>query len=59
MADVTVTLAAHHQGHAPGDRITVDSIEAKRLLHAGVAAPSTVPDAKAAGIDAAEAATKR
>jgi hypothetical protein len=57
---VELILRNWHQGHAPGERLTVDDEAlAKRLIRAGVGVPATVADAKAAGVDPAEAATKR
>lgn len=60
MADnVKVQLAAHHQGHKPGDELELEPVEARRLIAAGVAVPATVPEAKRAGVDPDQAATKR
>jgi len=59
MAKVSVTFAAPHENHKVGDDVRVDEDEARRLVGAGVACFSTVPDAKAAGGDPADAATKR
>lgn len=56
---VKLTLSAHHDGQKPGDTLEVDAAEAKRLINAGVAVPSTVTAAKAAGVDAETAASKR
>ena len=59
MADtVKLTLSAHHQGKAPGDSIEVDAPQAKRLISAGVATPSTISAAKAVGADPDTAASK-
>lgn len=59
MADtVKITLSAHHKGSKPGDALEVDTFEAKRLISAGVARPSTVTAAKAVGADPDTAATK-
>jgi hypothetical protein len=59
MADtVKLKLSAHHQGRKPGESIELDTVEAKRLIRAGVAAPATVTAAKAAGADPDTAATK-
>lgn len=60
MADtVKLTLSAHRQGKRPGDQIDVDPATAKRLIAGGIAVPSTVPEAKKAGVDEDAAATKR
>jgi hypothetical protein len=59
VADVKLTLSAHHQGQKPGDTINVDASTAKRLISAGVAVPSTVSAAKAVDADPDTAATKR
>ncbi len=60
MADnVKITLSAHHQGKKPGDQLEVPVAEAKRLVGAGVAVPSTTGPAaaKALGVDQGTAAT--
>lgn len=60
MADtVKLTLSAHHQGQKPGDPLEVDTVEAKRLIGAGVAVPATKPAAKAVGVDPDTAASAR
>jgi hypothetical protein len=52
MADtVKLTLSAHHKGDLPGDTIEVSPIEARRLVNAGVAVPTTKTAAKAVGVD--------
>jgi hypothetical protein len=56
---VKITLAAHHDGKLPGDSIEVDAREAKRLVGAGIAVPSTKPAAKALGLDLDSAATAK
>jgi hypothetical protein len=48
---VKLTLSAHHQGQKPGDSIEVDAVEARRLVNAGVATPTTKTAAKAVGVD--------
>lgn len=59
MAKVSVTFAAPHENHKVGDEARVEEDVARTLVGAGVACFSTVPDAKAAGGDPADAATKR
>lgn len=53
-AEVKLTLAARHDGNKPGDSITVDVAEAKRLVRAGVAVPANVTAEKAIEPDAAK-----
>ena len=60
MADtVTVKFANFSGEHKPGDQVEVDVDEAKRLVGDGLASYATVPEAKKAGADPSEAATKR
>jgi hypothetical protein len=60
MADkVDVELAHGWDGHDPGARVSLDAQQAADLIRAGYAVPATVTAAKAVGVDADEAATKR
>lgn len=59
MDEVDVILSYPWDGHEVGERVTVDTSTAKRLVGAGVALYATTGDASAAGGDPASAATKR
>lgn len=60
MADkVDVELAHPWNGSEVGDRVSVSADTAAELVRGGIARPATVSAAKAAGVDADEAATKR
>jgi hypothetical protein len=60
MADkVDVELAHPWDGHEVEERVSVSHDTAAELFRAGIARPATVSAAKAAGVDADEAATKR
>lgn len=59
MSDVDVTLSYPWQGHAVGERISVDPSTARRLVRGGVALFSTTSDARTAGGDTNRTATKR
>lgn len=56
---VSVKLAHPHDGKNPGDTVSVEEGDAKRLIRGGIAVPATVAAAKATNTDPAEAATKR
>lgn len=55
----SITYTYPQDKHSVGDKEDVDPVEAKRLVRAGVAVYSTVPEAKKAGADPETAATKR
>jgi len=59
MPKVELTLSHPHNGKSPGDKVRVSEDEARSLIRAGVAVPSTASDARAVDTDPAEAATKR
>lgn len=59
VADVKITLSAHHDGFKPGDSIEVDERTARHLIRAGVAVPATKGAAKAVGADPESAASVR
>lgn len=59
MSKVELTLSHPHGKKSPGDKVTVSEDEARSLIRAGVAVPSTVTAAKAVDADPADAATKR
>jgi hypothetical protein len=53
-------IYSHFNGeHKPGDRVTVDEAEAKRMVHDGLVKYATIPAAKAAGDEPAKAATAK
>lgn len=61
MADkVTVKFTAYgYRDFGPDDTADLEADDARTLVRAGVAVYATVPDAKAAGGDPQQAATKR
>lgn len=60
MADkIKVQMSNPHDGHAVGDKVDLDPVDARRYVRNGVAVYATVPEAKKAGADPDEAATKR
>lgn len=59
MNDVDLEVTYPFDGHAVGDRVTVDKARAKTLVRGGAAVYATVKAAKAAGAPPEEAATKR
>jgi hypothetical protein len=56
---VTVVFAHFNGDFKPGDKAEVEIDEAKRLVTDGIASYATVPEAKKAGADPSDAATKK
>jgi hypothetical protein len=59
MAETDVVLSYPWQDHDIGDRITIDTHTAKRLVRAGVALYATKKDATGAGDNPEKSATVR
>lgn len=60
MADtIKVEFVGAYKDHKPGSTASLEPSEAKRVIRAGAARAATVKDAKAAGVDPADAATKK